>query len=153
MRNPLSRAANYSFTITILWLGFVVAIGFVETPLRFLPERISLDEALSIGRLVFHALNISELVFASLLVFAGVLNWQGWRRSSQLLAIVIGLLLVQTGMLFTVLDARTEAILRGEAVPEASYHFWYIAGDVAKVILLVLLAVAQIRELEESERV
>ena len=65
--NLLAKTSPYGFVITILWTGFLLAISGMETPLRFRPEQISLVEALSIGRLVFHALNAVELFFAVVL--------------------------------------------------------------------------------------
>ena len=58
----MRRFALYAFVITLLWLGFVCAISFVEAPLKFKAPGVELKHALSIGRLVFHALNRVELI-------------------------------------------------------------------------------------------
>ncbi len=146
--------ARYSFVVTILWIGFLVAIGFVETPLRFQPEQIDRIEALSIGHLVFHALNIAEILFASLLLAAAGLSAAaaGMARQNTLLGIVVSILLVQTLLLFTVLDWRTLAIINGQPVPEASYHMWYVGLDLVKLALLVLLTILQIRRFQRDCR-
>ncbi len=53
---------------TFLWIGFVVAISFLEAPLKFQAPDITLALGLGIGRLVFAALNKVEWVFALAIV-------------------------------------------------------------------------------------
>jgi hypothetical protein len=149
--NLLARLVPYSFVVTILWIGFLLAISVMETPLRFQPEAVSLTEALSIGRLVFHALNAVELMCATLLVIA-VGTTRGPQRIAWLLTCIVVLLLLQTGLLFTVLDQRTAAVLRGEEVAPAMYHALYIGLDGLKLLLLIGLAILQIRDFEKRAR-
>ena len=146
--NFLAKISPYSFVVTILWTGFILAISAMETPLRFRPEQISLVEALSIGRLVFHALNAAELLFAVVLAVSLVSGPRNPKSIPWLFAVITMVLMTQTGLLFTVLDQRTEAILRGEEVPKAMYHALYIGLDGLKLILLASLAVLQIRHFE-----
>jgi hypothetical protein len=53
-----------------VWLGMVVAISFMEAPLKFHAPGVTLQIGLGIGRLVFRALNAAELVLA-MAVLAG----------------------------------------------------------------------------------
>ena len=48
-----------------VWLGMVLAISFLETPLRFRAPGVDLSTGLAIGRLVFRGLNVVELVLAT----------------------------------------------------------------------------------------
>ena len=146
----LKRLSPYSFVITILWFGFVLALAFIETPLRFRPERISIDGALSIGRLVFHALNTAEILFALLIVFAAWLNRPRPKLEFRMQCLLAGLLVIQTMMLYWLLDPRVDKILAGEDVPKAIYHLLYISFDVIKLGLLSWLATYQIRDFEKS---
>ena len=54
--------------VTFVWLGMVLAISFLETPLRFRAPGVDLRTGLAIGRLVFRALNTAEIVFAAALL-------------------------------------------------------------------------------------
>ena len=47
--------------LTFLWLGMVLAISFVEAPLKFRAPGVTLPIGLGIGRLVFRALNAVEV--------------------------------------------------------------------------------------------
>ncbi|HPZ93893.1 MAG TPA: hypothetical protein PK871_03115, partial [Mycobacterium sp.] len=47
-----------------VWLGMVLAISFLEAPLKFRAPGVTIQLGLGIGRLVFRALNICEVVLA-----------------------------------------------------------------------------------------
>src|SRR3954469_24422250 len=67
---------------TFVWLGMVVAISFLEAPLKFRAPGVTLAVGLGIGRLVFRALNVAELGLA-LVVCVAVAG--GWSRSASIL--------------------------------------------------------------------
>jgi hypothetical protein len=50
--------------VTFGWLGMVLAISFLEAPLKFRAPGVTLPIGLGIGRLVFRALNTVEVGFA-----------------------------------------------------------------------------------------
>ena len=56
--------------VTFVWLGMVIAISFLEAPLKFRAPGVTLQIGLNIGRLVFRALNIAELLLALALAIA-----------------------------------------------------------------------------------
>ena len=53
-----------------VWLGMVLAISFLETPLKFRAPGITVALGLGIGRLVFRALNTVEVVLVAALITA-----------------------------------------------------------------------------------
>ena len=148
----LGKISTYAFVVTILWIGFILAISIMETPLRFQPDTVTLAQSLSIGRLVFHALNYVEIFFAVILVLCSIFGQPVPRRAKTVLWVVVVILIAQTVLLFTMLDQRTEAILRGEEVPKAIYHGVYIVLDGVKLLLLIGLAAMQIRHFEKRSR-
>lgn len=145
----LIRWSEYGFVITILWIGFVVAISFLETPLRFRAESISLPIALQIGKLVFHALNWVEWLFA---VLTGLSLWYGpVSRKSRWLGLWIVLILVlQTALLFGVLDPRTNAQIAGQEIGPSAAHSAYVGLEICKLILLALLAKNQLQDFKRD---
>ena len=50
--------------VPFIWLGMVLAISFLETPLKFRAPGITVPLGLGIGRLVFRALAVVELALA-----------------------------------------------------------------------------------------
>ena len=124
------------------WLGMVLAISFLEAPLKFRAPGVTVPLGLGIGRLVFAALSRVELVL--LLVVAGGLLLARTRPVLVLVAAALAaaLLAVQLGLVRPALNRRSERVLAGEDLPRSRAHLSYIALEVAKVLALVLLGAA-----------
>ena len=143
------RWGNYGFVVSILWIGFVLAISLLETPLRFRPESVTLPLALEIGRLVFHGLNYTEIGMAiSIFVMQCCSATSG--RSKIAFAVAVAILLAQTVLLFLVLDPRTELIIAGHDAPPSAMHGIYIGLELAKIIALVFLTCYQISDFKNQ---
>src|SRR5690242_5896464 len=57
-------AIRVAAAATLMWLGMVLAISFLEAPLKFRAEGLELQVGLAIGRLVLRALNVAEVIWA-----------------------------------------------------------------------------------------
>ena len=57
----MTAARGVAVAAVFVWLGMVVAISFIEAPLKFRAPGVTLPIGLGIGRLVFRALNGAEL--------------------------------------------------------------------------------------------
>jgi len=53
----VSSLLSLAVAVTFVWLGMVLAISFVEAPLKFQVPEVTLRIGLAIGRRVFRALN------------------------------------------------------------------------------------------------
>jgi hypothetical protein len=128
---PLSLVAAVVFT----WLGMVLAISFLETPLKFRAPAVTLQIGLGIGRLVFRALNVVELVLAAALVVTLSLSAPA---SPVVLgvAVVVAALLVQVALVRPVLGQRSDRVLAGENPPRSRAHYWYVALELVKLVTL-----------------
>lgn len=127
--------------VPFVWLGMVLAISFLETPLKFRAPGVTRPLGLGIGRLVFRALNAAELLLAVLLVAAGAtarLPPLGW----PLIAVLVTLLIVQVALLRPALDRRAAQIIAGRTPPGSHLHLGYIAVEAVKVLILPVLGVA-----------
>ncbi|MFI2337790.1 hypothetical protein ACH474_30820 [Nocardia rhamnosiphila] len=136
-----SVAQHLMWFVPMLWLGMVLAISFLEAPLKFRVPGVTTELGLGIGRLVFRALNTVEVVLAAvLLVSAVVLAPAGavwvW------LAIAVVVLVVQLAVVRPPLSRRSDRVLAGEELPRSTAHYWYIGLEIAKVIALIGLAIA-----------
>jgi len=123
------------------WLGAVVAISFLEAPLKFRAPGITVPLGLGIGRLVFRALNILEAVvlvvlwIAALAAPAAPATAMWW-----LLGIVTVVLVVQVAGVRPVLTKRSDRVLEaGTDLPRSNAHYVYVALEVVKVVALVVL--------------
>ena len=130
----------------MFWLGMVVAISFLETPLKFRAQGVTLEIGLAIGRLVFHALNAVECVLAAVLI--ATIGWlardDSYTVDSALwvgAGVAIGALLLQRFMVRPVLDQRLDARLRGDVVAPSRHHLVYIGLEFAKLAGLITLVI------------
>ena len=129
-----------------LWLGAVLAISLIETPLKFQAPGVTTAVGLQIGRLVFPVLNSVELVLCLLLT---VLLARRRHHVGRALWTLVGglwaILSVQAFVLRPVLDKRAVAVIAGRAVPPAPWHLAYIGLEGVKVFGLVVVGVAVVR--------
>lgn len=125
--------------IPFIWFGLLGGISFLEAPLKFQAPNITLALGLGIGRLVFFTLNKIEIVLAILMVILFFKSRSKNIFAIYTFAVIAILLLLETVWLLPVLDARAEAVIQGTAAPFSYTHFFYIAFDALKFLLLFLL--------------
>lgn len=126
---------------TLIWLGMVLAISFLEAPLKFRAEGLELRVGLAIGRIVFRALNIAEVLWA--VIIAVCLTIARPSGPVLVLAYVSGVLLaVQLLVVRPRLNQRTAHILAGEDAPRSPAHHAYIGLEALKLAALVALGTA-----------
>lgn len=121
-----------------IWLGMVLAISFLEAPLKFRAPGITLPLGLGIGRLVFRALNVAEITFAAVLLTA-LMASRPIATIWVLLGVTGAFLTAQTGLLRPRLDRRAGQIINGQSPPSSRLHLAYVALEVLKVAALVTL--------------
>ncbi len=133
-----SAGQAVALAVPFVWVGMVLAISFLEAPLKFRAPGITLPLGLGIGRLVFRALNLTEIGLAVLLTLAffalgpSGLSW-------ALLAAAWLTIGVQVGVLRPQLDRRAATIVTGRMPPPSRMHLIYIALEAAKAPLLIAL--------------
>jgi hypothetical protein len=128
--------AAASFT----WLGMVLGISFLETPLKFRAPGVTARLGLGIGRLVFAALNRAELVLVLLVLVAVGLGPAAATRALVVAPVAV-LLAVQLLAVRPALNRRADRVLAGEELPRSRAHLAYVVLEVAKVVALVVTGV------------
>lgn len=123
-----------------VWLGMVLAISFLEAPLKFRAPGVTLQVGLGIGRLVFRALNACEVVLAAVAVSMMVLG-----RASLAPAVTVGAAVAALGLQVVVirpaLTRRSDLVLADAAVAESGRsraHLAYVGFEVLKVVALLM---------------
>lgn len=124
--------------VPAIWLGLIIGISFIEAPLKFQAPGITIPLGLGIGRLVFAAMNVVEIVLF-LLLLAGSIR----RAVDRAWWAVVGLagfwLLVKTVAIRPGLSRRTDAVLAGDFEGGSLWHYAYI-GVEGLLFLTLLLA-------------
>lgn len=126
---------------TFIWLGMVLAISFLEAPLKFRAPGVTVPVGLGIGRLVFRALNSVEAVLAAVVLAAVLAGGASAGVLGPAVAVLV-LLAVQVGVVRRRLGRRSDRVLAGEELPRSRGHLAYVGLELAKVVLLVVLGVA-----------
>jgi hypothetical protein len=134
-------AIRVAAAATLIWLGMVLAISFLEAPLKFRAEGLELRVGLDIGRIVFRALNIVEVIWA--VVIAVCLSVGGPSGPVLSLAAVTAVLLaVQLLVVRPRLNRRSARVLAGHDAPRSRAHHAYIGLEALKLAALVALGAA-----------
>jgi hypothetical protein len=120
------------------WLGMVLAISFLEAPLKFRAPGVSLPIGLGIGRLVFRALNRVELVLLGVIAVALAVGAPPapvvWTATVPAVLLVVQLVAVRPA-----LTRRSDQVLAGADGPRSRAHLVYVGLEAMKVIALVAL--------------
>lgn len=135
-----ATAAATAGALTFLWLGMVLAISFLEAPLKFRAPGVTVPIGLGIGRMVFRALNTVEAVLAAAVIVAAAVGGPT-TAVIVLLAVVAVLLAAQLGVVRPRLNRRSDRVLAGEDLPRSRGHLGYVALEGAKVVALAALGV------------
>ncbi|PRC42979.1 hypothetical protein C6A85_000000107700 [Mycobacterium sp. ITM-2017-0098] len=133
-------ALGIAVAATFVWLGMVLAISFLEAPLKFRAPGVTLQIGLGIGRLVFRALNTCEAVLAGVAILA---TWWGEGSPTAVISLVIAaaMLVSQLVLVRPALTRRSNQVLAGAEGPRSRAHYAYVALELVKVIALVAAGV------------
>ena len=124
-----------------VWLGMVLAISFLEAPLKFRAPGMTLQQGLSIGRLVFRALNAAELLLGLAVAVALWIEPPPGRVVGSF-SVVLVVLAIQLLAVRPVLTRRSDTVLAGDSSPRRSHgHYVYIGLELIKVIALAVTGI------------
>jgi hypothetical protein len=122
--------------VAFCWIGMVLAISFIEAPLKFRAPGVTLQIGLGIGRMVFRALNSVETVFAAIILVIMVVQPPS-TTTIVAFAVAIVALAVQLIAVRPKLTQRSNAVLAvapgEEAQGRSRAHYAYVGFELIKV--------------------
>lgn len=131
---------SFMIVICFIWVGFVAAISFMESWLKFRAPGVELPVGLSIGRLIFKALNRVEWVCFIILLIGSVISGTIQESALNVSGILVaGILLLQTFVWLPKMDRRASLVIRGEKTEASHLHIYYVGSELIKLVLLVYL--------------
>lgn len=136
----MSTGPAIAVALTFVWLGMVLAISFLEAPLKFRAPNVTLQIGLGIGRLVFRALNTVEVGLA-LVIAAIVVAGPAPARIVAPFAVAIGALAVQVIAVRPALTRRSDQVLAGLEGPRSKAHYVYVGFEAVKVVALIVAGI------------
>jgi hypothetical protein len=136
----VQAASAAAVAAAFVWLGMVVAISFIETPLKFRAPGVTLPIGLGIGRLVFRVLNACELALAAVLVASFAIK-APTTGIAVAVAVAVVTLLAQVLAVRPRLTRRSDTVLAGGAGPRSRAHWAYVGLEIVKMIALLIAGV------------
>jgi hypothetical protein len=136
----VSAGSAIAVAITFVWLGMVLAISFLEAPLKFRAPNVTLQIGLGIGRLVFRALNTVEVAFA-LVIVAIVASGPTPVRIAVAPAVAIAALAIQLIAVRPRLTRRSDRVLAGAEGPRSHAHYVYVGLEAVKTVALLVAGI------------
>ncbi|MDD2984472.1 MAG: hypothetical protein PHQ74_13885 [Crocinitomicaceae bacterium] len=132
-------------SLVFIWIGFLLAISFMESWLKFRAPGVTMEVGLSVGNLVFNALNKVELTLIFLLILFSLFSASKpiYKEVSFLIPMLI--VLIQTVVLLPQMDQRVLLLLNKEMLPPSNLHFYYVGGEVLKLTSLSVLGIRLIK--------
>jgi len=148
--------------VALLWIGALLGVSFLATPVKFLAPSLSMPVALDVGRQTFRWFGRVE-TFLAFAAFAGAVavemrDVRGFVRAGKagalprtllpggpplatlLTVLLLAAVAVQGLWLLPLLDARVEIILQGGTPPPSSLHDLYVVIEAMKLGALVGVA-------------
>ncbi|MGH3561398.1 MAG: hypothetical protein ACRDTN_06250 [Mycobacterium sp.] len=133
----MSAGSSVAVAATFLWLGMVAAISFLEAPLKFSAPNVTLQIGLGIGRLVFRALNVAELVLVVVIAVA-------FAVSPPPVAVIVAFVIAVAALACQLLavrprlNRRSDRVLAGLNAPRSRGHYVYVGFEVVKATALAV---------------
>lgn len=141
----MTWSAGITVAAVFIWLGMVLAISFLEAPLKFRAPGVSLPIGLGIGRLVFRALNAVEIGLAAVIALAMAVHLPP-RPALVAVIVAVAALVGQLLAVRPALTRRSDAVLAAgpdaEALPRSRAHLGYVALELVKVAALIGAGIA-----------
>ncbi|MFD6322494.1 hypothetical protein ACFWOL_06330 [Streptomyces sp. NPDC058442] len=135
-----SVSAATAGAAVFVWFGMVLAISFLEAPLKFRAPGVTIPIGLGIGRIVFRALHLVELVLVVITLAAVAAGGPG-TPVVVLTAVVAVVLAAQLGVIRPRLNRRSDRVLAGERLPRSHAHWYYVGLETIKAVALLVLGV------------
>ncbi|BBX74078.1 hypothetical protein H7H78_17510 [Mycobacterium shinjukuense] len=136
----MSTGPAIEVAVTFVWLGMVLAISFLEAPLKFRAPNVTLQIGLGIGRLVFRALNTVEVAFA-LVLLALLASGPAPARIMAAFGVVFAALAGQLIAVRPGLTRRSDQVLAGRDLPRSRAHYAYVGLEVVKAVALAVAGI------------
>lgn len=144
------RNSLYILPVIFIWIGFLGAISFMEAWLKFRAPGVTLPIGLSIGKLVFAALNKMEWIFCLLILWQLVQIRVPLLSGRSVFFLVPFLIVVlQTFWALPALDQIADLYIRHKPAPHSDLHVYYVGMELVKLICLILLGIKWLTQQSE----
>lgn len=126
-----------------LWLGVLIGVSFIATPVKFKAPSLTRPVALEVGRLTFRLFSRVEWVFAILVLgTVAAAERSAWPLTLAVLA--AALVALQSIWLLPALNRRVDRVIASGTSASSRSHLGYSAAEGLKFLALLALIAAGI---------
>src|SRR5690606_33513170 len=145
---PVPTGALMLAIVALIWVGMILGIPGLATPIKFHAASLTLSVAINIGQTTFAAFNKMEWLLSALLVIAILLSRLKLLSLPALLTVAtVATVLLQSFWLLPALDERVAAVIAGEVLPPSRLHNLYVVAEGVKLLALILLSMGALWKL------
>ena len=128
----------FRLVIPAVWIGLLIGLAFIETPLKFLAPGMTLELALGLGRIVLTAADIAGAALLVVMTAFSLARPRVTRGPLVTLGSLWVVLLAQIALIRPALNHRTDVVLAGGDPGSSPLHVLYIVADVVLLAGLVV---------------
>jgi hypothetical protein len=136
----------------IFWLGFFMAISFMEAPLKFTAPGLSMAEGLQIGKIIFGTLNKCEWIFLMVILITCFIKTTS-RAGLYLIVAIAFIMVLETAWLLPVLNIGADKIIHGQKFNHGQLHWVYVLLEIIKAPVLLLIGLESLRSVKEPAHI
>lgn len=128
--------ADFAVLVATTWIGMLIGISFIATPLKFRVTSLTRFVALEVGRMTFHVFSRIEWLLVALLIGTEAMaNGAAWRWPQATL--VAAIVFLQSMWLLPALERRVAGVISGETLAPSYAHQVYGALEGLKLLALI----------------
>ena len=136
------------FAVSFFWLGLVIAVSFLETPLKFQVSGMTLPIALELGKTMFGISTNIQLGLMILVFFNFFLNPSKLNKFIICTGVLLALILVlEKFWMLPILDARADVLATVKGLPPTPLHNYFIYAECIKAIILLSIGFLQLKKI------
>lgn len=140
LKNPLV------LMLFCLMAGMFFTISFLETPLKFQVQGITLPTALGLGKLMFGLSSKIQWGFLIVILILMSVSWKNYTKTDfVILTVLFSILALEQFWLLPVLDSRVDLLSSGKALSPAPLHNYFIDAETAKALMLITAIILQFK--------
>ena len=141
----------FIFALLFLWIGILISISFIETPLKFQVTGMTLPIALELGKITFGISTIIQFVLLGIILLLLFINRKEINYPMKICVIILTIILcLEKFWMLPVLDARADILMTGKGLPPTPLHDYFIYAESLKLLMLIVFCVTLITKKNEQ---
>lgn len=136
-----------------LMTGMFLTISFLETPLKFQVQGITLPTALGLGKLMFGISTKIQWIFLTIILILMLISRKNHTKFDFIiLTVLLSILALEQLWLLPVLDSRVDVLSSGKTLSPTPLHDYFIYAETTKAFILILAIVLQFKTQPHENR-